>query len=330
MNIKKVIAAGIMAMVALATFAVPEVTNVTAKQRYPWNGLVDITCKVTGINGATNGLEFAVAAVNQNSGNIRYTPHFWVVQGGTNSSDHMVHVNGNYKLLWNAHTDLGQGLYSNIVVRVTMGKACSKVQLWESGPYWATMNIGATKSTEYGYYFWWGDTIGYKWQNSKWVAIDGSSLNFSFNNGNTSTFKTIASLKSEGWITTDEVLALEHDAAHVHWGGSWRMPTKKEMDDINSKCDWTWTTMNGVNGYVVKGKGVYASASIFLPAAGYGRESLLTSVGSYGEYWSSVPYSDGNVYAWYLNLNSSSHYTGSYYGYRNYGQSIRPVQGFAE
>ena len=40
--------------------------------------------------------------------------------------------------------------------------AREKVQLWAGGPYWATTNIGAEKPEEYGYYFWWGDTVGYK------------------------------------------------------------------------------------------------------------------------------------------------------------------------
>ena len=35
------------AMAALTMFAEPTVTDVVAKQRFPWNGLVDITCKVT-------------------------------------------------------------------------------------------------------------------------------------------------------------------------------------------------------------------------------------------------------------------------------------------
>ena len=30
-------------------FAAPTVTDIVAKQRFPWNGLVDITCTVTGI-----------------------------------------------------------------------------------------------------------------------------------------------------------------------------------------------------------------------------------------------------------------------------------------
>ena len=57
----------------------------------------------------------------------------------------------------------------------------AKVQLWEGGPYWATTNIGAENPEDYGYYFWWGDTVGYKRENDKWVASDGSSLSFSFN-----------------------------------------------------------------------------------------------------------------------------------------------------
>ena len=76
-----------------------------------------------------------------------------------------------------------------------------KVQLWEGGPYWATTNIGAEKPEDYGYYFWWGDTVGYKRENNKWVASDGSNSNFSFSSGNVPTYnKSISTLQSEGWI----------------------------------------------------------------------------------------------------------------------------------
>ena len=210
--------------------------------------------------------------------------------------------------------------------------AYSKVQLWEGGPYWAETNIGAEAPEEYGYYFWWGDTVGYKRENDKWVASDGSSLDFSFDGSSTPTYdKSDDTLKNEGWITADDVLAPTHDAAHVHWGGDWRMPTRQELADLNSKCDWTWTTKNGVNGYEVRGKGTYAAASIFLPAAGYGNGTLLYYVGSDGGYWSSVPISvnyDFNYLAWYLYFYSSYHYPDDYYRY--YGQSVRPVQGFTK
>ena len=201
------------------------------------------------------------------------------------------------------------------------------VQLWEGGPYWAETNIGADNPEDYGYYFWWGDTVGYKRENNKWVASDGSSLNFSFETSNTPTYnKDVATLQSEGWITADGVLAPAHDAAHVHWGGDWRMPTKQELSDLGGNCDWTWTTLNGVDGYVVKGKGAYASASIFLPVAGYGTGTSFRNAGSNGYYWSSVPDSDDS-HAWYLAFNSSDHYMSNYFT-RRIGLSVRPVQGY--
>ena len=202
------------------------------------------------------------------------------------------------------------------------------VQLWEGGPYWATTNIGAEKPEDYGYYFWWGDTVGYRRVNNAWTANDGSSASFSFSSGNVPTYsKSIATLQSGGWITTDGVLAPEHDVAQVHWGGKWRMPTDQEMSGLNSNCDWTWTTMNGVNGYVVCGRGDYASASIFLPAAGTGSKTSLNSAGSIGIYWSSVPDSDSDK-AWRLGFSLGSRYTDAYGRYR--GQSVRPVRGFAQ
>ena len=315
-----------LALISMTTFAAPEVTDVVAKQRYPWNGLVDITCRVAGINGTTNGLKFAVAAVMPDSDAARKVWNFWTVQGGTNSTDRMVRTNGNYRLLWDAKEDLGQVLNTNMVVRVTL-ETHGKVQLWAGGPYWAETNIGADVPWEYGYHFWWGDTVGYKRYKNVWVPSDGSSWYFSFSSGNTPTYgKSVSTLQSEGWITADSVLAPEHDAAYVQWGGAWRMPTVNEMADLNSKCDWTWTTMNGVNGYVVKGKGDYASASIFLPCAGYGNGGSLNNAGSDGRYWSSEPYSD-SYNAWYRHFDSSHRYMNI--NYRYIGRSVRPVAAMA-
>ena len=130
-----------------------------------------------------------------------------------------------------------------------------KVQLWEGGPYWATKNVGAEKPEDYGYYFWWGDTVGYKRENNKWVASDGSNSNFSFLDDNTPMYnKSISTLKYKGWITSDGVLAPSHDAAQAHWGGDWRMPTRDELNALKNNCDWTWTTLNGVKGYIIKGQ----------------------------------------------------------------------------
>ena len=140
--------------------------------------------------------------------------------------------------------------------------------------------------------------------------------------------KDVSTLLNEGWITQNGVLAPEHDAAHVKWGGQWRMPTDQELKYLYEKCNWAWTQMNGVNGYVIRGRGEYASASIFLPCAGLGDGTLLNYAGSYGYSWSSVPGSGSNC-AWRLYFDSSGHGTGSNGG-RVYGLSVRPVQGFTK
>ncbi len=216
--------------------------------------------------------------------------------------------------------------------RVTLKEeAQDKVQLWEGGPYWAAKNIGADKPEDSGYYFWWGDTVGYKREGDKWVAAKGYNTNFSFSGDNTPTYnKSISYLESEGWIEKKNgtyVLTSKHDAAQAHLGGAWRMPTKDEFDDLLSKCDWTWTTRNGKNGYVVRGRGNYASKSIFLPAAGDGNGASLGNSGSTGYYWSSVPDSDGyNAYE--LRFYSGNRRTGN--NDRCYGRSVRPVQGFTK
>ena len=305
-----------------------EVKNVTARQRFPWNGLVDIKCDVVGVEGSTNEYKFVVAAVMPDSGEVREVSHIWTLKNGAKSTDLTVTADGNFRLLWDAEADLGQVRYSNMVVRVTLDVKHNvirdKVQLWEGGPYWATKNIGAEKPEDSGYYFWWGDTVGYKRENGKWVASDGVSTNFSFASSDVPTYnKNIETLTAEGWVDADGALAPEHDAAQAHWGGDWRMPTKSDLEELCNKCDWTWTT-NAVKGYIIRGRGNYASVSIFLPCYGWGASDGLYAR-SCGYYWSST--FDSNVsYAWDLSFDFSL-YRMFNTTVRFSGQSIRPVQG---
>ena len=314
-------------VLSLVCFSAPKIENVVAKQRYPWNGLVDISCNVSGIEGVLKGYEFELSAVMPNDGGVRLLSTFKVVYDGVMQPDKAVEVNGRYGLVWDAKADLGEVQFPNMVVRVQIERA--KVQLWKGGPYWATTNIGAEKPEDYGYYFWWGDAVGYKHENDKWVASDGSDFDFYFSGAYTPTYhKLISTLKSQEWLTSDGVLAPEHDAANIHWGNGWRMPTRDEIKALNNNCEWTWTTMNGVNGYIVKGRGAYASNSIFLPAAGRGYGTSLDLVGSYGYYWSSVPDSDNSNLAWDLDFGSGYH--GTYSSYRYLGHTVRPLKGFTK
>ena len=310
----KLMIMGVVAAVAVGAMA--EITN-TVKvtkfhQSYPYSGKAAVEYTVGGTLPAN-----AVAEITINTDDASATFTQRNIVAGANS--HVIDFASSFG---------GALLLTNASFVVTIG--LGGVQLWEGGPYWAECNVGASKPEEYGYYFWWGDTVGYKRENNKWVATDGSSANFSFSRSNTPTYDmSIATLKNDGWITEGGVLAPAHDAAHVHWGGSWRMPTYQELSDLAGKCDWTWTTQNGVQGYLVKGQGAYASASIFLPCAGFADWTSLYFAGSEGGYWSSVP-DPSSRYACGLYFKSGSH--GTYYStdLRNDGQSVRPVQGFTE
>ena len=163
-----------------------------------------------------------------------------------------------------------------------------------SGLKWAAANVGAKNPEDAGLYFAWGETTGYAgdaghnfaWANYKW-SVGGSSSNFSKYN------------------STGATLDLEDDAAHVNLGGSWRMPTTTEIDELINNTTRTWTTNyegTGVAGYIVKSK--TNSNQIFMPAAGYCDGSSLSGYGSGGYYWSSSQDTDYSVGGFGLYFNS--------------------------
>ena len=329
---------------ALTSFAAEPGITVSARQRYPWNGLVDINFAITGDAGTKYDTSFTakdmVGGTNITMATVRKA------DGTAANVAKEQLLPGTYKWVWDAATDLPEDFVCD---RLTItGTAVEddlhkKVQLWEGGPYWAETNIGAEDPWDYGCYFWWGDTVGYKRENNVWVASDGSSSKYSFSSQNTPTYgKSNGTLNSEGWLTDNNFLDSVHDAAHVQWGGDWRMPTKQEMTDLINNCDWTWTTTNGVSGYVVCGRGGYAASCIFLPVTGYGQDYSQV-YREYGYYWTSAPsfissYYNMPYYAYFLyicqpghsNLGTGSERCTSMSGDRQHGAPIRPVQGGGE
>ena len=105
------------------------------------------------------------------------------------------------------------------------------------------------------------------------------------------------------------------------WGGTWRMPTKAEIEELINNCTWTWTTLNGANGYKVTSR--KNGKSIFLPAAGWRSGTLSHGAGNNGLYWSSTPYGSYTQNAGSLFFSSDDHEWLWYY--RGLGQSVRPV-----
>ncbi len=214
------------------------------------------------------------------------------------------------------------------------------VQLWEGGPYWAECNVGASKPEEYGYYFWWGDTVGYTpsggtltnnfihpcyYSGVTWVSSTGEQMGSSPFTTSCPTYeKENAELLSAGYIDSTTNLVAAHDAATAHLGAPWRVPTSAEIEALVSNCTATWITTNGVNGRLVTGQGAYVNRSIFLPAAGYGSGSSFYDPGSYGDSWASTPNSDFSYNAWRLYFNSSYFLQSDYSRYL--GQPVRPVR----
>lgn len=161
------------------------------------------------------------------------------------------------------------------------------VQLWKDGPYFAKVNLGATKPEEGGYLFWWGDTVGYKWNGEKCVSSEDGSTTCSFDKSSASTYgKSPSQLKSDGYIDDSNKLAPTHDAVTQKIGTPWRMMTKSDAEGLVQYCTIRPTTLNGVFGYIMTGKQEgYTDKSIFLPAAGLAQYEYYEGMNVCGYYW---------------------------------------------
>ena len=156
---------------------------------------------------------------------------------------------------------------------------------------WATKNVGASSPSDYGDYFAWGET------RPKSSYVDGQTR--------------IATTSG-------------HDTARENWGGTWRMPTKAEFEELcnDNNCKWTWTSQGGHWGYLVTSK--INGNSIFLPAAGCRRGTGRYNVGEYGYYRSSTLSLSNSNFARSLNINDLVYCTDES-DFRSNGHSVRPV-----
>lgn len=180
-----------------------------------------------------------------------------------------------------------------------------------SGLKWANVNVGAISPEDSGDYFAWGETEpkdDYD-RTYKWLDDDSS-------------YSKYCTSSDYGTVDNKTILDPEDDAAHVNWGGDWRMPTYEEVRELCSNCIWTLTTLNGVDGYKVTS--ATNGNSIFLPAAGYRRTSGIKDA-NYGCYWSSSLYSGSDIrYA--CGLHFSPSFQGRcFFDYRYRGFSVRAV-----
>lgn len=176
------------------------------------------------------------------------------------------------------------------------------------GVKWATCNIGAHRPEFFGDFFAWGEIEPkdeYTWDNYKYGEESEKLTKYCSDKENG--FNEFTDNKKK--------LDIEDDAAHILWGGDWRIPTYQDFVDLITNCTQTPETV-----------GLFKCVRFTSNVSGYTDKSILLPVAIYGEspigfYCTSELDADYITYS--LFLSSSS---GSIMGYtRQRPQSIRPV-----
>lgn len=161
-----------------------------------------------------------------------------------------------------------------------------------SGLLWATCDIGGNppeKDSDHyvrGDCFAWGDITPYE-SPSYGIAPYYKWYDYSLD------IITKYNIDStQGVVDNKMILELSDDAAHVNWGGSWRMPTVDELRELVDNCTWTLTE----HGFKATGPN---GNSIFL----YGGFIEAGEGGESGGYWSSTLDSNDSHHAFSLYLS---------------------------
>lgn len=139
-----------------------------------------------------------------------------------------------------------------------------------SGTKWATCNIGATTSEEFG-------------ETYAWAEITPAS--------------DTTSPKNE--VSNKEMVGIagstRYDAATAQWGKEWRIPNRANFEELMENCTWEYTTLGRLKGCKVSSKvnGNY----IFFPLP-----MLEESVA----YWASTPSYDDSAESLHIIISKST------------------------
>ncbi|MBQ4524799.1 MAG: hypothetical protein IJA00_01815 [Bacteroidaceae bacterium] len=173
---------------------------------------------------------------------------------------------------------------------------------------WATCNIGADSPKDCGDYFAWGEVEtkdNYSWETYKWC------------NGTDESITKYCTDIRYGTVDNKTTLDLSDDAARIKWGGTWRMPTHAEFEELMEKCKGWW--VDTASGFVFTADN---GQEILLPFAGQYENTRPWGVNAIAYYWSAT--TDGSSDAYTL-VNEPLHTYWSETCYRCYGLPIRPV-----
>lgn len=168
---------------------------------------------------------------------------------------------------------------------------------------WATSNVGAMSPVGAGNHYAWGEI------EAKDYYSNETSVTFHYN---------YADISGNP----------DFDVAAAEWGGLWRMPTKKELEEL-AACKWEISEVNGVRVNVVTGPN---GNMIIIPIPGWKDKGNLNDIGVYGCYWSSTPheqYPHDPIHenAYFMPVRNSWYYPQIGEDNRGVGYAVRPVYG---
>lgn len=112
---------------------------------------------------------------------------------------------------------------------------------------WADRNIGAKAPVECGNRYYWADV------NPAGATCDLYSH----------------STDDREWMDISDISGTQYDVAKAAWGDKWRLPTKKEMQELAQKCKWELLTVEGVQLFKVSSRSENLKGNyIYIPITG--------------------------------------------------------------
>ncbi|MBQ9739839.1 MAG: formylglycine-generating enzyme family protein [Kiritimatiellae bacterium] len=131
MNVKKIIMVGIM-MSAVSVLAAVSITDVSAKQRYPWNGLIDITYTISGDVGSMTRPSMIMTAKDENTG-LTYLASTFLSKPPMTAGTHTV--------TWNPIAD---------ALHITSDRMRMTISIEDNFPLYCLINVsGGSSATKY-------------------------------------------------------------------------------------------------------------------------------------------------------------------------------------
>jgi len=234
---------------------------------------------------------------------------------------------GSYKVIWTP-TSLASTLVAYIMgpegdeihsVQIKPSNSSENCQPVDMGTscLWASLNVGADLAQECGDYVGWGDATGKHKEQGAYSSNDGTS----------EADDEVLKGYYGGKKAVKNISGTSRDYATAKWGGTWRMPTKDEWQELIDACEWVWNAEQKCYEITSKSTG----NKLILPANGYRLGTEYGDVGRHCNYWSSNLYygTADRMEAYYFsgrpNRPVARSLNAKYHTPRYFGQAVRPV-----